>query len=707
MITINKPPFIGAALLSFIIILALSLAVSCVEIPSEPENNNPLDPDNPETGGDPYRLTAVIADGGVRLNWSSLSIPDLIGYTVYRSVDEGEYTSLVQMEMTTTTCTDRTIVNGHRYSYYIVARSEGGEAGTTEEAAVTIDADPMLVIEGEDVTETPTRNVTLTLLAFGAEKMLIANDPSFTDVSWEPFASSKSWQLATGTGTKTVHTQVIWDNGDTSDVVSDVIEPAPLDASVLINSGNTETPTREVTLALSATGAVEMIVSNESVPDGELIKMDARKRMIETDQDRSMSVPQDPKRNNDPTAKPASSRIPHKQDKATPQSKAVPGLDHSGNPARETTAEWQPYTETLDWTLSTGAGTKTVHVTLRNDFLIEETVSDDIEPTPLNTSLTIAGGAETTPTRTVNLELSATGAIEMQLANDTIPDTTSWQSFATSISDWMLETGVGTKTVTLNVRNDFLIEETVSDAIEPAILRPALTILPADSEYINHWQVALSMPGVGAAIMKLANTPDSNGVGWIDYQESYSWDLGSDGEKIVYAWFVNDWYPPSVTVSDTIKLDTQAEVASFSWTSSSENDTLSTGDYATFTLTLSDDAFGPETGGVAQVTVEDWQTFMMADEGNGTYSATTDALRWDRTGISNAAVSVSFTDRAGNGAGATSPDALNVADDVLWRTLTGHSDVVYSVAFSPDGTTLASGSGDHTIKLWRVNDGSL
>ncbi len=38
--------------------------------------------------------------------------------------------------------------------------------------------------------------------------------------------------------------------------------------------------------------------------------------------------------------------------------------------------------------------------------------------------------------------------------------------------------------------------------------------------------------------------------------------------------------------------------------------------------------------------------------------------------------------------------------------LIGHSDVVYSVSFSPDGQTIASASGDHTIKLWNL-DGSL
>ncbi|MEH1977938.1 MAG: ribosome assembly protein 4, partial [Nostoc sp.] len=39
------------------------------------------------------------------------------------------------------------------------------------------------------------------------------------------------------------------------------------------------------------------------------------------------------------------------------------------------------------------------------------------------------------------------------------------------------------------------------------------------------------------------------------------------------------------------------------------------------------------------------------------------------------------------------------------NTLEGHSSLVYSVGFSPDGKTLASGSGDKTIKLWDVSTG--
>jgi len=47
----------------------------------------------------------------------------------------------------------------------------------------------------------------------------------------------------------------------------------------------------------------------------------------------------------------------------------------------------------------------------------------------------------------------------------------------------------------------------------------------------------------------------------------------------------------------------------------------------------------------------------------------------------------------------------SMPDGALQKTLQGHASGVYSVAFSPDGKQIASGSADYTVKLWSLPSG--
>jgi len=41
------------------------------------------------------------------------------------------------------------------------------------------------------------------------------------------------------------------------------------------------------------------------------------------------------------------------------------------------------------------------------------------------------------------------------------------------------------------------------------------------------------------------------------------------------------------------------------------------------------------------------------------------------------------------------------------HTLTGHTDIVWSAIFSPNGNLVVSGSGDTFVKIWDVATGAL
>jgi WD40 repeat protein len=93
-----------------------------------------------------------------------------------------------------------------------------------------------------------------------------------------------------------------------------------------------------------------------------------------------------------------------------------------------------------------------------------------------------------------------------------------------------------------------------------------------------------------------------------------------------------------------------------------------------------------------------------------TFSATIRLIAATLTGHTNWVTSVAFSPDGrllASGSYDRTIKLWDVASGSLVRTLKGHTSSVFSVAFSPDGRLLASGSADETIKLWDVASGSL
>jgi hypothetical protein len=118
-------------------------------------------------------------------------------------------------------------------------------------------------------TSTTTGTVTMSLTAAdatsGIQQIRFSNDATFSQATWEPYVSSKTWQLTSGTGQKTAYCQIM-DNAGQTATVSASIELAAQATATPTPPTPTPTPTATSTPTATATPAPTPTVPEYSAP---------------------------------------------------------------------------------------------------------------------------------------------------------------------------------------------------------------------------------------------------------------------------------------------------------------------------------------------------------------------------------------------------------------------------------------------------------
>jgi WD40 repeat protein len=117
-------------------------------------------------------------------------------------------------------------------------------------------------------------------------------------------------------------------------------------------------------------------------------------------------------------------------------------------------------------------------------------------------------------------------------------------------------------------------------------------------------------------------------------------------------------------------------------------------------------AFSPDSQtlafGSASYTIRLWQ--ILEGKFNKTWGTAMAELSMTLEGYIGTVLSIAFSPDGQTiaTASATEVRLWNAATGKIVQTMSEHSNSVYSVAFSPDGRTLASASADETVKLWEI-----
>jgi sugar lactone lactonase YvrE len=194
-------------------------------------------------------------------------------------------------------------------------------------------------------------------------------------------------------------------------------------------------------------------------------------------------------------------------------------------------------------------------------------VAARIETRPI---IQIDADAEYAVSRRATLTILTSAADSMWIANDTTVVSAQAQIFQSEITDWLLEAGPGTKTVSLRLRyTDGRMSPTVRDTILPEPISDSWVLGGTGTRYVSDLASQILVHASGADSLKIWNETEPIPAEWSPFPSKgdslrMDWTFpGDEGAKTLLTRFKNDFLVETDTDTASLSVDLSPPVAQF------------------------------------------------------------------------------------------------------------------------------------------------
>ncbi|PWJ44978.1 hypothetical protein BC781_1011374 [Sediminitomix flava] len=432
----------------------------------------------------------------------------------------------------------------------------------------------------------------LTIFSNGAHEMKVSNDSTFKNVDWEPYTTSKEWELDGSNSSEDKFVYAIF--RDRAKNVSERVQAhiiydntPPRDCSFTINDGADGTFDAHVNIKASAKDAVAMRIG--LTPDlSETPWMDyttnPRKTYITNKggthyiymqfRDWAQNESEILKDSIYLWIKPTREEV-RINDGSPYYTSSDPNVtlhlfaNHSDKMMISNSINFEdvtpiPYQEEIDWTLEEGDGEKRVYVRFLNSTNVpSEVTSASVfvdTGVPTDCKFSINSGDEYTYDDKVLVEASAKGATAMRVGSSPNLEGIPWIHYTDKPRAFYLNPRHGLKKLYMQFMDQAHNQsEIIADSIYLVALPVRTSVrINQGAEFCNDvdGNVTLDLTGLNTSTMLVSNSEDFDNAEEIPFQKRIPWKLETgDGVKKVFVKIWNEEHNAFVVTSDEIILD--------------------------------------------------------------------------------------------------------------------------------------------------------